>query len=111
MSERAITLKEAAELLNVSYWTVYEHRISLGFFKVGGCWRIWPQRLTEMSTGYNERRPAQADERGKKWESESAKAPMPGISTSARQAAVELDKLLAHERRILPVFHGSSVTA
>jgi integrase len=30
--ERALTLKQVAELLGVSYWTVYAHRDDLGFF-------------------------------------------------------------------------------
>ncbi|MEX3961653.1 helix-turn-helix domain-containing protein [Paraburkholderia sp. EG286B] len=95
ITERALTLKEAAELLHVSYWTIYEHRISLGFFKVGGVWRVWPDKLREATASTNSPQPAPAEKENKPCPSTSAKAPMPGTSISARQAANELDKLLA----------------
>lgn len=45
--ERALTLKMAAELLKVSYGTVYERREELGFFQIGSVWRVWPATLKE----------------------------------------------------------------
>lgn len=45
--ERALTLKMAAELLGVSYATVYAHREELGFFQIGSVWRVWPDTLKE----------------------------------------------------------------
>jgi|GEM_PF-1046095 len=45
--ERALTLKMAAELLGVSYGTIYERRDELGFFQIGSVWRVWPSTLKE----------------------------------------------------------------
>ncbi|MBB5443637.1 MULTISPECIES: helix-turn-helix domain-containing protein [unclassified Paraburkholderia] len=91
---RAITLKEAAKLLRVSYGTVYARRQQLGFFQIGSVWRIWPETLADATQGYNERRPAQTDEESETCQSESAKAATSGTLTSARQTAAALDKLL-----------------
>ncbi|QUN42430.1 hypothetical protein KEH56_24320 [Burkholderia cenocepacia] len=44
---RALSLKEAADLLSLSYSTVFENRRALGFFQVGRQWRIWPETLRE----------------------------------------------------------------
>ncbi len=44
---RAIGLQEAADLLNLSYSTVFANRRALGFFQVGRLWRIWPETLRE----------------------------------------------------------------
>ncbi|WP_244129211.1 helix-turn-helix transcriptional regulator [Burkholderia gladioli] len=35
MNERALTLREVATMLGVSYSTVYAHRVAMGFFQVG----------------------------------------------------------------------------
>jgi len=43
----ALGLQEAADLLNVSYSTVFANRRALGFFQVGRQWRIWPETLRE----------------------------------------------------------------
>ncbi|MGU7780487.1 helix-turn-helix domain-containing protein [Burkholderia sp. PU8-34] len=100
-ADRALSLKEAAELLGLSYSTVYAHKKELGFFQIGSQWRIWPEKL-KFSTEYNPSRPARTESRSKTWQSESAKARTSGTSTSARQAAAELDNLLARptERRL-----------
>ena len=95
IGDRAISLREAAALLRVSYGTVYARRRELGFFQIGSVWRIWPEKLKEATQDYNERRPAQTDQEKQPCQSGSAKAPTSGISISARQAAAELDKLLA----------------
>jgi excisionase family DNA binding protein len=94
MSEKALTLKEAAALLGVSYSTVYAHKLELGFFPVGNQWRVWPDKL-KFATEYNPNRPARTEPRSKKWQSESGKARTSGTLTSARQVASELDNLLA----------------
>lgn len=101
MMDRALTLKEAAALLGVSYSTVYAHRLEMGFFQVGNQWRIWPDRL-KVATEYNPNRPARTDPRSKKCQSENAKVRTSGTSISARQAANELDSLLVRptERRL-----------
>jgi hypothetical protein len=43
--EKALTLKMAADLLKVSYATVYARREELGFFQIGSVWRVWPDTL------------------------------------------------------------------
>ncbi|SDH82810.1 helix-turn-helix domain-containing protein [Paraburkholderia phenazinium] len=45
--EKALTLKEAAALLGVSYSTVYTHKEDLGFFQIGNQWRVWPETLRQ----------------------------------------------------------------
>lgn len=101
MIERALSLKEAAELLGVSYSTVYTHKEEMGFFQIGNQWRIWPDKL-KFATEYNSSRPARTEQESTKCQSESAKARMSGTSTSANQAAAALDKRLARptERRL-----------
>lgn len=62
-TEKALSLKEAAELLGVSYSNVYAHRRSLGFFKVGGVWRIWPRQLENLPSSYNAGGPARTEDK------------------------------------------------
>lgn len=90
--QKALTLKEAASLLGVSYATIYAHKVDMGFFQIGKQWRIWPEQLRAV-TEYNKRRPARTESK-EKWPSQSAMSPTYGTLTSARQAAKELDKLL-----------------
>ncbi|MCA8249141.1 helix-turn-helix domain-containing protein [Burkholderia multivorans] len=93
--QKALSIKEAAELLGVSYSTVYAHVRELGFFRVGAAWRVWPENLKQLSS-YNQRRPARTDEGANdSWLSESAKAATSGTLTSVSRAAADLDKLLA----------------
>jgi excisionase family DNA binding protein len=100
MIDKALTLKEAAALLGVSYSTVYAHKKEMGFFQIGNQWRIWPDRL-KLATEYNSDRPARTEPRSKQCQSESAKA-VSGTLTSARQTERELDRLLERptERRL-----------
>ena len=93
MTEKALTLKEAAALLGVSYSTVYAHKLDMGFFQVGNQWRIWPDRL-RTPTEYNSERPARTEQRSEKCLSVSAKGRTSGTSISARQAAEEFGKVL-----------------
>ncbi|WP_245641409.1 MerR family transcriptional regulator [Paraburkholderia bannensis] len=93
MTDKALTLKEAAALLGVSYSCLYAHRLEMGFFQVGASWRIWPDRL-KNPTEYNPSRPARTEKRSEKCQSVGAKAPTSGTSISARQAAAEFDKLV-----------------
>lgn len=89
---RALSIREAAQLLRVSYATVYAHKKQLGFFRVGAAWRVWPEKLNELAGGYNDTRPARTERESKSCLSESAAV---SISlTSARQAERELDALL-----------------
>ncbi|WP_407946163.1 helix-turn-helix domain-containing protein [Paraburkholderia nemoris] len=101
MSEKALSLKEAAALLGVSYSTVYAHKEEMGFFQIGNQWRIWPGSL-KSATEYNSNRPARTEQENTKCQSVSAKARTFGTSTSAHRVENELDRLLERptERRL-----------
>ena len=101
IGERALTLREAAALLRVSYNTVYARREELGFFKIGSVWRIWPDDLKKAvgRQDYNESRPARVELEKNACLSANARVPTSGTSISARQAAAELDKLLARQTK------------
>ncbi len=52
--EKAISLKEAADRLGVSYRTVFDQREKLGFRIPGSrIWRVWPSTLAEFSRPRN----------------------------------------------------------
>lgn len=97
MHEQAITLKEAAERLNVSYQTVYAAREQIAFRLPGSrIWRIWPSALDALSEKRNNLTRLSLRV-GKE-------APCPSVNTLipasgglifAHQAASELDALLA----------------
>lgn len=46
-SERTLTIKEVAHLLNLSYSTVFAHRFKWGFFQMEGskAWRVFREDL------------------------------------------------------------------
>lgn len=46
-SERTLTIKEVADLLNLSYSTVFAHRFKWGFFQMEGskAWRVFREDL------------------------------------------------------------------
>ncbi|CAM2193251.1 DNA-binding protein [Paraburkholderia kururiensis] len=99
----ALTLKEAATLLSVSYSTVYEHRKRLGFFQIGNQWRVWPDTLRERlaSTPAQDR----SDEHDARIAS-TAKLPSPRrrpdadyVRRTPEEAEAELDRLLAKPRK------------
>ncbi|WP_416365446.1 helix-turn-helix domain-containing protein [Paraburkholderia terrae] len=96
---KALSLKEAAALLGVSYRTVYEHKREMGFFKVGAQWRVWPDSLKNLS--YTSQRPAR-EEKTKAWPSSNAQTASNGGLISARQAAKELGNRLAQPTRSKP---------
>ncbi|MFP3638146.1 helix-turn-helix domain-containing protein [Paraburkholderia sp. SIMBA_054] len=108
IGDRALSIKEAAQLLRVSYGTVYAHKEQLGFFRIGAAWRVWPDKLKERAGEYNQPRPAQTELEKHECPSESAMAPTSGTLTSARQAAAELDNLLARPtaRRLRSITTG-----
>ncbi|WP_439239100.1 MULTISPECIES: helix-turn-helix domain-containing protein [Lonepinella] len=47
LSEKALSIQEVADLLNVSYITVYAHRLKWGFFQMEGSrmWRVFRSDL------------------------------------------------------------------
>lgn len=46
-SDRTLTIKEVADLLNLSYSTVFAHRLKWGFFQMEGsrAWRVFREDL------------------------------------------------------------------
>jgi hypothetical protein len=91
--EKALSLKEAADALGVSYSFLYPRRRDLGFFKIGGVWRVWPDELKKRAAGYNADRPARTDdEEHRLCPSESATAST--ISTCDRQVEKEYAALV-----------------
>lgn len=87
--EKALTLKEVAELLGLSYGTIFAKRHQIGFRLPGSrVWRVWPADLEklrpQMSTP-----PITVRDYG---------APLvhqPFLTPAAREASKELDRLLA----------------
>jgi hypothetical protein len=65
IDEWALSLREAAALLRVSYGTVYARREEFGFFLICSVWRIRPEKLREATQDYNKRRPVQTDKENK----------------------------------------------
>ncbi|MGF6604845.1 hypothetical protein P3T23_009601 [Paraburkholderia sp. GAS448] len=92
--QRAIGIKEAAALLQVSYGTVYAHKEALGFFQIGSVWRVWPEKLRQTTSDYNKRRPAQTEQEKQQCPSESTPRAVSTLSTSAHQAAKEFADLV-----------------
>ncbi|AOJ87476.1 hypothetical protein WS87_12715 [Burkholderia sp. MSMB0856] len=97
----ALGLQEAAELLNVSYSTVFANKRALGFFQVGRQWRIWPETLREEM----EQRTKKPSSRGSGIDPCLPADRIPplrprSLSPSARQAEKEFDALLrAHKQK------------
>jgi len=89
--ERAIGIREAAALLQVSYGTIYTHKIALGFFQIGSVWRVWPEKLRQTASDYNKCRPAQTEQEKQQCPSESTQGAVSTSSTSAPQAAKEIE--------------------
>lgn len=50
MNETALTLQEAAKVLNLSYSTIFARRHEIGFRIPGSrLWRVWPATLANLS--------------------------------------------------------------
>ncbi|MCA8080862.1 helix-turn-helix domain-containing protein [Burkholderia cepacia] len=86
---RFLSIQEAAELLNVSYSTVFVRRRQLGFFQIGRVWRITLDGLKKATSGEGEQRQEPLTHH----DGQSAGITDPR-SPSARQAAREFDELL-----------------
>ena len=99
MDEQALTLKEAAHRLNVSYQTVFAARQKIGFRLPGSrIWRVWPSRLASMSEQqYNVTRLVLRSDKERTCQSDSAMGS--GGSIYARQAASALDNLLGQKTK------------
>lgn len=99
--EIAISLREAAKRLGLSYQTVFARRKQIGFRLPGGrAWRVWPSQLALLGQKSNNvtRLSLQVDG-DSPCQSAEIKYPGFGRSTSARQASRELDALLAPQKK------------
>lgn len=97
----ALSIQQAAALLNVSYATVFAHKRNLGFFQVGRVWRVTLEGLKAATSGSALQQSAVAD----RVRSPSGRVADPRssyLSPSARQAARELDALLKNRRKRSP---------
>src|SRR5690625_2966489 len=96
--EKALTLKEVAEKMGLSYHTIFMKRHEIGFRLPGSrVWRVWPSTLEQLSKPRNNL--IRLSLRGQEASCQSANIPSPkcGGSISARQAAKELDALLGQQ--------------
>jgi len=92
--EKALTLKMAAELLGVSYSTVYAYKEEIGFFQVGSVWRVWPATLKER---LEKRQKENASPKEKASTSSSkARAPSYAWIDDARKAEKEFAERVAN---------------
>ena len=91
MSETALTLKQAAERLQVSYGTVFERRHEIAFRLPGSrIWRIWPSALAALNKPRNNVTRLSLRNQDSECPSAKIKLPESGGSIYARQAAKEL---------------------
>jgi excisionase family DNA binding protein len=99
--EKALTLKEAAALLGVSYSTVYTHTRDLGFFQIGNQWRVWPDTLRQNLEKHGEEQASEPVGSARRSQSESRTQSRHLASSTGLvgQAAVDrkLDELLARK--------------
>ncbi len=108
--EQALTLKQAAQKLGMSYRTVFDSRHQIGFRLPGSrIWRVWPSALAQLSRPRNNLTRLSVRVDGD-LQCQSINDPIPiyGGSISARQAASELDDLLGRKTAKRP---RSSMTA
>jgi len=95
--EVAISLREAARRLGLSYQTIFERREQIGFRLPGSrVWRVWPSQLANLTQRrYNVTRLALRSDTTGASECRYDSVKVSGGSIYARQAASELDDLLA----------------
>lgn len=95
--EQAISLKEAAKRLGLSYQTVWERRHQIAF-RLAGCrvWRVWPSKLIELtqSSPKVSYQVQLAEDKGSQALRTVAKSMLP-VTRSQLEAEKELDALLA----------------
>jgi len=98
---RALDLREAAALLNVSYSTLFTHKEAMGFFQVGSQWRIWPEQLRQRTSGSTASKPVttEAPQQRPRQQADVKRSPVPQLPMSARRAEAELNKIFAEVRK------------
>jgi|SRR5690625_4988295 len=96
--ERALTLKQAAEILGVSYYTLFRRRHQIAF-RIPGVrvWRVWPSTIAALSKKRSNliRLSLRHGQEKRQCLFAKEKAQLTGGLISQRQAAKELDSLLA----------------
>lgn len=94
--ETALTLQQVADRLQLSYSTVFSMRHRIAFRMPGSrVWRVWPTELAALTEKRNNPTRLSLRVGGENaCQSADVKLVGSGISTSARQAAKELDDLL-----------------
>ena len=99
--EKALTLKEAAEILDVSYFTLFRRRHQIAFQVPGtNRWRIWPSELAAATrAGNNLKRLSLRVDQEKSWRSAKIKSQGYGGLISPHPVAKELDALLAQKTK------------
>jgi hypothetical protein len=103
MERQAYTLKEVAEILGVSYWTVYESRHRIAFrLSPKGNWRVWKKTLdTLLPSGKLESLSVRVNG-DLRCQSTDAQSPRYGGSRSRTQLDEELDSLLVRKTVVRP---------
>lgn len=100
--EEILTIQETADLLKMSYNTVYARKLDWGFFKMDGVrgWRIYKRDLdrNRQKENNNSRLRAQIGKEKQQCRSEKQKMAS-GKLTSQRRAASEFDVLVARLKR------------
>lgn len=94
--EKALTLKEVAELLGLSYSTIFGHRHEIGFRLPGSrVWRVWPADLEKLRP--REKPPSPVID---PLTSYAIPVDRGSVRTAvARDFEKELDRLLAHQTK------------
>ncbi|MFC1121845.1 helix-turn-helix domain-containing protein [Pasteurella multocida] len=100
--EETLTIQETADLLKMSYNTVYARKLELGFFRIGGIrgWRIYKRDLDRNIQKENNisRLCVQIGKEKQQCRSEKQKMAS-GKSISQRRTASEFDVLVARLKR------------
>ena len=96
MTENAISLQQAAKILNLSYSSVFARRYEIGFRLPGSrVWRVWPSTLTNLSARSKLIPLSLRAAEDLKCQSISTQSLTNGGWTSQHQTVKELDDLLA----------------
>src|SRR5690625_1688946 len=94
--EKALTLKEVAEKMGLSYHTIFMKRHEIGFRLPGSrVWRVWPSTIEQLSKPRNNLIRLSLRGQENSCQSANIRNPASGGSISHRQAEKELDALLA----------------
>jgi len=102
MTEKALTLKEVANLLGVHYQTIFGKRKEIGFRLPGSrVWRVWPSTLQDLQKSSTRSKVVSLSVRDGDESCPSTSTPKPESTMSTSQSLVqqELDALLAQKTK------------